>query len=349
MASLETRSLAGSCHCGNVQLSIKIPADSLPLKVSLCHCSSCRYTYGTPISNLATLPTGIEPHFFGPSTEKCLSSYAPASFDATRYFCNKCGCQVGEKYQDGTWRLSSVIFNAREQECFTISRQCFANSTFDGGLSTFLPKLEYMDAASNDMLEPSTHSGENHQAHESDRADLLAKCHCGGVSFTISRPHGEFLSTLEGQKWVSAMDQGKWLASLDLCCDCRLVNGALVVGWIFVPKDHISPALPADLLLGCSKRYQSSEGVVRTFCGKCGATVFYWCDNRPNIVDVATGILRAPEGVRADSWVVWRTGRIGSLQDGLEHSVSFTEMLKLGLEKWGRAQYGVNLDFVIPG
>lgn len=39
-------------------------------------------------------------------------------------------------------------------------------------------------------------------------------------------------------------------------------------------------------------------------CGSCGATVFYWCDDRPEVVDVAVGLVRARGGAMGSSTAV---------------------------------------------
>jgi hypothetical protein len=176
---------------------------------------------------------------------------------------------------------------------------------------------------------------------------LLAQCHCGDVSFHISRPSPEFLTSPASSTWLSPIDKTRWLASLDLCDDCRLVTGTNVIGWMFVPVDHITPALPSNLLVGSSKAYRSTEDVVRTFCGTCGATVFYWCKERPEIVDVATGLLRAPEGVMAEKWAVWRSGRLAWPENGLRYHEGFARALMEGMKAWGKER-GHAEEFVVP-
>ncbi|KAJ5788406.1 hypothetical protein N7457_003396 [Penicillium paradoxum] len=104
--------------------------------------------------------------------------------------------------------------------------------------------------------------------------------------------------------------------------------------------------LTGDRIIGSSKSYKSSEGVLRTFCGTCGATVFYTCAERPGIVDVAVGILRAPEGVMAENRALWRTGRIASADDGLKYEPGCSRALIEGVKARGR-QRGMPEDLVI--
>lgn len=111
---------------------------------------------------------------------------------------------------------------------------------------------------------------------------LRAKCHCGGVSFTISRPtlpaikNDPYLS-----KYISPRDTNKWLACLGPCQTCRLQCGKLVTAWTFVPRAHTRPPMPSGLVpFGTMKTFASSPGVLRGFCGACGATVVDSCGDR---------------------------------------------------------------------
>lgn len=201
------------------------------------------------------------------------------------------------------------------------------------------------DHASARLVESAPEVGDD----EADR--LRAQCHCGGVSFTIRRPAQRVLDDGYMSKYVSPLDDRRWKALLDTCSDCRRLCGTHVVGWAFVPLSACEPAMDATLRIGTAKTYASSEGILRSFCGTCGATVMYLCaERRPTpeqaVVDVATGILRAPEGVMAEDWLTWRTGVVfagsGKAFDG-----EFGDTLGEGMRAWTRANYGVEVDFGI--
>lgn len=74
---------------------------------------------------------------------------------------------------------------------------------------------------------------------------------------------------------------------------------------------------PVDGMLGMAKLYTSSRGVQHTFCGKCGAGVPYSCTYRPDMVNIAVGLLHVGSvesqvrGVRAEEWMEWTTSRVG--------------------------------------
>jgi hypothetical protein len=64
-------------------------------------------------------------------------------------------------------------------------------------------------------------------------------------------------------------------------------------------------------------------------------------------VDIAVGLLRAPEGIAAENWLTWRTGRIAFAPSGERFDASFTCALKEEFETWGKNKYGTSLSFDI--
>ncbi|KAK9781343.1 hypothetical protein SCARD494_14116 [Seiridium cardinale] len=123
----------------------------------------------------------------------------------------------------------------------------------------------------------------------------------------------------------------KYLAGTCACRTCRLTCGYEIQTWAFVPRHNIIFHIPEDeiaergsgkqtyrlmplnfstLPAGILKCYNSSPGVAREFCAKCGATVFWHDQDRPELIDVSVGILDAPEGARAENWLEWWTERV---------------------------------------
>lgn len=315
----------------------------------MCHCSVCRLVHGAPCCFHVPLDQGIKPEFIAPSSIDNLTTYEHPTALSTRYFCSTCGCHIGDRgHDDDGWVISNSIFdsNKHEQGIWELFAHCFASSTADGGLSTLISEI---DGRQLKMVDPESSADSklaDKQPMQTSDKELLAQCHCGGVSFTISRPSEEFIASPASQGWLHPTDKSKWLACWDLCDDCRLVTGTHVIGWMFVPLDHISPPPPADFMIGSSKAYRSGEGVLRTFCKTCGATVSYSCSERPQIVDVAVGILRAPEGVMAENWALWRSGRLAWPQSGLDYHEGFARALIEGTKQWGRER-GHPEDFPI--
>ena len=284
-----------------------------------------------------------------------LTGYNHASALGIRHFCSTCGCHVGDLgLDDGNWTISTAIFTEPNAGLWEMRSHCFTNSSADDGLSAI---FSHIDGRRLGFFNPEdTSSGLTKKdvgrdiptdEAESTSEGLLAECQCGGVSFTISRPREEFIASPASEGWLHSSDTSKWLALLDLCDDCRLTAGTNVMAWMYVPLDHISPHISADLAIGSSKSYRSSKGRLRTFCGTCGATVFYMSDTRPCVVDVAVGILRAPEGTMAGKWAIWRAGRIAAANSGLKYDPGFSKALIEGMARWG-GERGMPEDFVVP-
>ncbi|KAJ5472999.1 hypothetical protein N7530_007000 [Penicillium desertorum] len=344
---MATKTLMASCHCKNVQFTVAVPTECFPLNIHLCHCSVCRYTHGAPCSFHASLPVGVEPQFIAPSSLNKLTTYQHPASTATGYFCSTCGCQIGGA--DGQWVITPAIFDAnREDEgIWKFNAHMLPTSAQDGGLAAVFSAINGHQMETENLgLSPQAIAGSDSQPPDPESKELLAQCHCGGVSFTIARPSEEFVASPRSKGCISPLDKSKWLACMDLCDDCRLVTGTHVISWMSVSIDHITPRLPQNLLIGSAKGYRSSKDVLRVFCGTCGATVFYHGDGRPDAVDVAMGILRAPEGAMAENWSVWRAGRAEYPEDGIRYHAGFSHALIEGMQRWG-AERGHPQDFEI--
>ncbi|KAK3370012.1 hypothetical protein B0H63DRAFT_485929 [Podospora didyma] len=171
--------------------------------------------------------------------------------------------------------------------------------------------------------------------------DIPIRCHCGGVDLVLraGAARREFAAQKEkGEEelpWFVDPATFKSVGSLDGCDSCRLSAGVDIFNWTFAlvkhlgyaatntpggdgygfPKSSIElrAALEAeggkrDPRLGTLAFYVSSPGVQRYFCSRCSACVIYAADDRAEMVDVAVGILDAPEGARAESAISWSLG-----------------------------------------
>ena len=369
-----SKTLTAQCYCKAIHFTVTIPTSSLPLPVHLCHCPTCRYTHGTLCIFHASLPRGMQPEFISPSSLSSATGYVHKHGALSeRLFCSTCGCHFGDrdleqpdKETTGNpdWRVATSIFESHGEDTFQIRSHCFTSSALAGGLYDWLPDLDgrqvhvWNPSPDDKRWPPPPSEAERRPRQEFDAGGnerLRAECHCGGVSFTIPRPtvpevvRDEFVS-----KFVSPVEEDKWMATLDACRDCRLVDGTHVTAWTFVPLALLEPRVGQDLRIGTAKVFASSEGVLRTFCGVCGATVFYDCkERRPSaeshVVDVAVGILRAPEGVLTERWLTWRTGRVGWYESGEEFDPVFARSLARGIDEWGKQKYGRSLTFDIVG
>ena len=92
------------------------------------------------------------------------------------------------------------------------------------------------------------------------------------------------------------------------------------------------------LPLGTLKAYESSKGVTRYHCGRCGASVFYTNEKRTDLMDVAVGVLDAPEGSRAATWLDWRLNRVSFREDAAGRAEVLVEALEKGQQAWVERQ-----------
>jgi hypothetical protein len=73
------------------------------------------------------------------------------------------------------------------------------------------------------------------------------------------------------------------------CESCRRAAGAPAVGWLTVRRSdlHWTGAAPQE--------FESSPGVHRSFCGRCGTPLTYRSAARPGEIDVTICSLEQPE------------------------------------------------------
>ena len=105
---------------------------------------------------------------------------------------------------------------------------------------------------------------------------IRASCLCGDVQIEIS---GE----LSG-------------ASHCHCSMCRKAHGAAFGTYAAVNAAEFRVVSGGERIT----RYPSSPGIVRTFCARCGSTLQWLRESKPEVVDIALGVLDADPGVRPD-------------------------------------------------
>jgi hypothetical protein len=245
-----TRTLTARCLCRAVHFTITLPESALPLPVRLCHCNVCRYTHGTLSVFHADLPRNVTPQFVAPSsTAACLTGYRPArttrAKDGTvgrlaaaseRFFCSTCGAHVGDvgvadNEAKGQWVVATSLLEAHGPDVAVVRVHCFTRSAYGGGFEGSLPRMGgrevkvWNPGEGEEGFEESVNEPPPREVGADGEERLRAQCHCGGVSFTIGRPTEEVLEDEFMRAFVSPLDKNKWSACLDLCDDCRLVNG----------------------------------------------------------------------------------------------------------------------------
>jgi len=278
---MTTTTIDGRCHCGTVAFSYEIPIESLPLKAAICHCDTCRYTSGQLIVTWCVLPVV-------PDVSK-LTAYESSS-SLIRYFCPKCGASaynLNKGAEEEEWDFATGLLNKTEGILDRV--QLWIEDTVDGGTSQWIESREKhmrgRDSTQKLIL----------NAPQSIDKQLAVACHCGDVTLSLSRP-------AEGDdQWWKKGD--KFLAWIDTCTSCRQTTGFEAVTWVSISLANLSHD-PLDI--SGLVHYESSPGVWRDFCGRCGAKVHYRRTTRKGgIIDVGTGLIRASNGARAEGWLDW--------------------------------------------
>lgn len=275
---------------------------------------------------LVLWPSGLPKHL------DSLTKYAFTSATDT-YFCSTCGSQMFAHLHTKELTLirSGVLQNAGELVKFR--GHIFLKDTKDGGFGDWLHEID------GEKLSRAKESGGSEELPRGWRLETIkpngeeqqlpAYCHCKGVEFYITRPdHGSkrLLAPLpdvlvnpapeESELWW-LRDHNRYLAGTCACNSCRLAAGIDIVQWAFVPAANIklSNGDPFQREFGTIKSYQSRDDVTRCFCGRCGANVFWTGDARPELIDVAVGLLDAASGARAEEWLFWGKERVSFGED----------------------------------
>jgi len=97
---------------------------------------------------------------------------------------------------------------------------------------------------------------------------LSGRCLCGAVRYAV----GERL----------------YPPTLCHCESCRRASGAHAVGWLTVRPETLR------YTAGTPREIESSPGVWRAFCGRCGAPLTYRNARRAGEIDVTIGTLDEP-------------------------------------------------------
>ena len=163
---------------------------------------------------------------------------------------------------------------------------------------------------------------------------LHVECHCGGVELRIKR--ADYAQEPEGVRaLMSKDDPHKYLARFCACRSCRIAVGSSLCPWAYTSLPAITNSSTGQPITfgrraveeeeGSNeglqlKHYQSNEGTWRSFCKKCGASVFYYTEGsgRDDVVDVAVGLLRAGSGSLAREWVRWADGEVSCGEEGTD-------------------------------
>lgn len=373
-SSTSTKTIKAHCLCGSANHEISLKSSDIPIKGHMCHCNSCRHTFGAMCATLVDMSTSYQP---SPSLISKLTRYA-FSPQVNMYFCPTCGCHMfcsaGEDpsgISAATWFIASGTME-RIEGIVEWELHELVEDTLDGGFADFLPSISgkrlprWPGLPGKGGELPLPWNSPDWPAVKTSPDDKLhASCKCEGVSFYISRPSKR--SLFAKQYWPDSPpttipspeapqeepfflrdNNTKYLAGLCACNSCRLASGMETTTWAFVPAFQIAQdaegTKPWTPDFGTLKQYQSSPGCYRYFCSRCGAFVFYDAEDRKWFKDIAMGLFHAPEGARAESWFGWRTSRLGYRDDTIPRAESYSLAIEGGLREWEERREGQDLS-----
>ncbi|KAL3478231.1 Mss4-like protein [Aspergillus californicus] len=334
-----------SCLCAKVAQKVQLEPSGNDGSLDFCHCAACQETTGQISFSYRLLQA--KPQL--DSTKEYQQSNS-----ISRYFCETCGSHVfAYSIHTGHYFVASGLLDSPPQT--EKVRHWGTADTQDGGLSSFLP-------GDFDTTVPcwltngqGTFSKIKSEGSTQNPSQLFAQCHCRGIELYITPPDstseqawspwpdliipynsGVNADNEDNVKWWLRAGKTKYMAGTCVCRTCRQASGFPIQTWAFVPKSNILTAQKSPLAygVGTMKRYNSSPGVYREFCGRCGASIFWHCDQRPLLIDVSVGILRAQSGSRAEELLEWVTGRVSFAEMAVDNSL--IQLLEGGLKAHGQ-------------
>lgn len=232
-----------------------------------------------------------------------------------------------------------------EGDILSFDKHIFVSDTKDGGASVWWKTDGGGKAVKQYLIRGGSKDGEEHGEEvpggwpekkdlvpfkEKRAKELPLWCRCRGVELVIKREEYELDGKTKLPRYVDP-ETGKLAAEFCACDSCRLHAGIDVFHWTFTHLRNIKtkngtplPTRIEDLKkavdegkkeLGTLKYYKSSPGVERYFCSSCGASVFFANKTRPEVIDVAVGLLDAEEGARAEGFLSWNYGTVDFKED----------------------------------
>lgn len=326
-------------------MSVQLGFDIDHSELQLCHCNSCRAVTGQLSSSYYILQ-------HEPPSLNGLQEYQHSN-QVSRFFCKTCGAHVLARLQpSGRFLVASGLLVATIPPVRAV-KHWQGSDTGDGGLRDFLPGTESTVVGCrlhSSSFESSNRETVNRVEYPPKTSLLRASCLCGGVQFYITKPDASSSQAAspwadllvpyytgsganpEDIKWWLRDKDTKYLAGTCACNTCRMSSGFPIQTWAFVPKSNIfnEDGSPLTFHAGTMQRHNSSPGVYRDFCSRCGATVFWHCDERPLLIDVSVGLLQA-NGARAEDWLEWATSRVSFVEMAVQPDL--IHLLEDGLKK----------------
>lgn len=231
----------------------------------------------------------------------------------------------------------------------TFGPHSHVESTLDGGVARFMGHMPVNPQPVPARIAVYGSSPEKGAAGEDA---IAASCLCAGVQFRITAPSAGSRTPTSGysdmiipfhsqdprirnpddEKWWLRRGGTRYMAGLCACRSCRLTSGFELQSWAFVPRINIEHRTSTVIegedswemldfetvrATGTLRSYESSPGVLREFCGRCGATAFWHDKWRPELIDVSVGLLKSSSGARAESMLEWWMTRVSFAEEAV--------------------------------
>ncbi|KAI0533308.1 Mss4-like protein [Xylaria digitata] len=369
----ETIELVAHCLCRAQRFTARVPRSQFPLSAIYCHCDSCRRVTGAMYSTYVPWPgdssairrSSLRRYVFaGPITTLSCGVCSSSMFAET-------ASATGESPIYGV--QTGVLMNVKDIPNFiNIGHHVFVGDTLDGGATPWLcsansdgtrPRL-WRGHRGTEEYSPTAHHWPVIDSSLPER--IPVRCHCGGVDFELRQPIADFAAKERSElPWFVDPVSNKLTGGFDACDSCRLSSGIDVFHWTFVLLRHLAfppqpdqtktqaqaqPGFPSssielknavaaadrDPRWGALTFYESSPDVQRYFCSRCSACVFYATDGRPELVDLAIGLLNTKNGSRVEELVSWDFGgKMGWRQDAAGGwREGFVESIEAAADHW---------------
>jgi len=151
--------------------------------------------------------------------------------------------------------------------------------------------------------------------------EVPLSCHCGTIQLRITSPddkRSQADATLIER--CTRENRTKYVARICVCRSDRLWFGAPITVWTYVFPENILTATGSTIDFSFDrsltpelpglKTYASSADARRSFCGTCGAGIFYEHKHRPWVMNVMPGLLRAESGNMVEELLSWEWERV---------------------------------------
>lgn len=307
MTAQQERILKAKCACGTIQHEMFLPQAAFPIDGCHCHCTSCRQMSGGLCFTSIPLLSEDE---YQPKEEirQKLSGFEFSKDRITHYFCPVCGMHMLARVLPKDRNITVATWFATcgsliDAENVYHPQHEYVEDTIDGGITN---TLQFVN---NKLVTRwASHPKEARQlplywvspirpSLSSLPADkLYARCKCHGVEFWITLPaNGSKTKVKLGHQSSHRLENGMEpyaTATFEVASDRILLDESGLRSYPLCPD------------FGTLKTWRSSAEAMKKFCGVCGASVFLISEDESRL-EVSVGILVAPEGVRAETWLEW--------------------------------------------